>query len=46
MVNEQDFVNLGLSCAGICKTLGRGVGGKGLDNLSKSVCDAMDQLTM
>ena len=46
MANEQDYVDLGLSCADICKALGRGMGGKSLDNLSKSVCDAINQLIM
>ena len=45
MANEQDYVDLGLSCADICKALERGMGGKSLDDLSKSVCDAINQLT-
>ena len=45
MVNEQDYVELGLFCAGICKALKRGIGEKKLDELSKSVCDAINQLT-
>jgi hypothetical protein len=44
MVNEQDYVELGLSCADICKALDRGMNGKKLDDLSKSVCDAINQL--
>ena len=46
MANEQDYVDLGLSCADICKALERGMGGKKLGDLSKSVCDAINQLTM
>jgi len=46
MVNEQDYVELGLSCADICRALDRGMNGKKLDDLSKSVCDAINQLTM
>ena len=46
MVNEQDYVELGLSCADICRALGRGVSGKKLDDLSQSVCQAINQLTM
>ena len=46
MVNEQDYVDLGLSCANICKALERGMGGKKLRDLSKSVRDAINQLTM
>ena len=45
MVNEQDYVELGLFCAGICEALKRGIGEKELDELSKSVCDAIKQLT-
>ena len=45
MANEQDFVDLGLSCANICKALERGMGGKSLTDLSGSVCDAINQLT-
>ena len=45
MVNEQDYVELGLSCADICKALDRGMNGKKPDDLSKSVCDAINQLT-
>ena len=45
MANEQDYVELGMSCADICKALDRGMGEKKLEDLSKSVCDAIDQLT-
>ena len=46
MANEQDCVDLGLFCAHICKGLERGMGGKPLNELSESVCDAINQLTM
>ena len=45
MVSEDDYVELGLNCAEICRALDRGTSGKGLDELSKSVCDAINQLT-
>ena len=45
MANDQDYVDLGLSCANICKALERGMGGKTLDDLSQSVRDAINQLT-
>jgi len=45
MINEQDYVELGLNCADICKTLDRGTNGKKLDDLSQSVCEAINQLT-
>ena len=44
MANEQDYVDLGLSCADICKALERGIDGKSMDDLSKPVCDAINQL--
>ena len=44
MTNEQNYVELGLSCADICRALDRGMNGKKLDDLSKSVCDAINQL--
>jgi len=44
MVNEQDYVDLGLFCADICGALARGMNGKKLDDLSKSVSDAINQL--
>ena len=45
MANEQDYVDLGLSCADICKALEQRMDGKPLDDLIKPVCDAIDQLT-
>jgi hypothetical protein len=44
MANEQDYVDLGLSCADDCKDPERGMDGKSLNDLSKSVRDAIDQL--
>ena len=45
MVNEEDYVDLGLSCADVCKALDRGLEGKQLDELSPSVLEAINQLT-
>ena len=42
--NESDYVELGLTCANVCKTLHRGMDGKKLDNLSQSVLEAIEQL--
>jgi len=44
-MNELDYVELGLGCADICRALDRGVGRKKLDDLSQSVCEAINQLT-
>ena len=46
MINNLDYIELGLACANICNALGRGMNGKRLDDLSQSVCDAIAQLTM
>ena len=45
MLSEQDYIDLGVSCAKICKALERGMGEKKLDNLRGSVCDAINSLT-
>ena len=45
IINEKDYVELGLSCAKVCKTLDRGLAGKRLDELSQSVLEAIQQLT-
>jgi len=45
VTSEADYVELGLSCADICRALDRGMNGKKLEDLSQSVCDAINQLT-
>ena len=45
MSNCQDYVEIGLNCADICTALDRGTNGKKLDDLSRSVCEAINQLT-
>ena len=46
MANEHDYVELGLDCASICRALDKGMGGKRLNDLNPSVCEAINQLTM
>lgn len=46
MVNKQDYVELGLSCGDICKTLDRGLSGRRFDELNQSVLEAIEKLTM
>ena len=46
MANKGDYVDLGLHCAEICKAIARGLNGKKLDNLSPSMCDAINLLMM
>ena len=45
MADELDYVELGFSCADICKALERGVDGKTLSDISQSVCNAINRLT-
>jgi hypothetical protein len=45
MTNEQDYVDLGLNCADICRALDRGTNGKKPGDLGQSVCEAINQLT-
>ena len=44
MVDEQDWVDLGLSCANICQALDQGVAGKRPDELSRPVYDTINLL--
>jgi hypothetical protein len=45
MVDDQEYVDLGISCADVCKVLDRGLDGRRLDDLSQSVLKAIEQLT-
>ena len=45
MTNEQDYVDLGLSCGDVCQALDRGLNERRLDELSKSVLGAIGKLT-
>jgi len=45
MINELDYVELGLACADVCTALDRGLGGKRLEELNDSVREAINQLT-
>lgn len=46
MANEEDYVQVGLSCADICRALDRGLKGRQLGELNQSVLAAISQLTM
>ena len=46
MVGELEYVELGLYCANVCRALDRGMNGKKLDELSQSVYDGINQLTL
>ena len=45
VANKKDYVDLGVCCGEVCQTLGRGLEGRRLDELSKSVLGAIEQLT-
>jgi len=45
MINEVDYVELGLACADVCTTLERGLKGKSLNDLNDSVVETINQLT-
>jgi hypothetical protein len=45
MSNDQDYVDLGLSCSDVCKALDRGLDGRRLDELSQALVGAIEQLT-
>jgi hypothetical protein len=45
MVDNLDYVGLGLSCADVCQAL-YGIKGKRPDELSRSVHDVMDQMML
>ena len=45
MINETDYVELGLTCVDICNALAQGMGGRQPGNLSGSVSNAITNLT-
>jgi len=45
MANELVYVELGLFCARVCRTLDGGAGGGRSDELNRSVLEAINQLT-
>ena len=46
LINQMDYVELGLACAEVCAALDRGLKEKGLDDLNDSVYEAIKQLTL
>jgi len=44
VTNKKDFVELGQSCADVCDALYRGLEGRELDKINKSVLDAIGRL--
>jgi len=45
MLNQSDYVELGLACANVCTALDRGMNGKKMNDLNQSVYEAINQLT-
>ena len=45
MVNDQDYVELGLSCADVCQALDRGLKAGQPNELSESMLGAIVKLT-
>ena len=45
MANEVDYIEFGLFCADVCKALARGVEGRRLNQLSRSMLEAIGRLT-
>jgi len=45
MINEADYVDLGLACADVCGVLERGMRGRRVNELDQSVLEAIERLT-
>ena len=45
MANKVEYVELGLTCAGACEALNRGMSGKQPEQLRPSVLGAIERLT-
>ena len=43
--DDQDYVDLGLSCGAVCKALDRGLNGRRPEDLGPSVLGAIEELT-
>jgi len=46
MIDEVDYVELGLTCADVCNALDRALNGRSLKDLNNSVREATTQLTL
>lgn len=44
-LNEEDYIKLGIACAEVCIALSRGMNGRRLEDLNRSVSEAIVQLT-
>jgi len=46
MINKVDYVELGLACADVCRALDRGMKGRQVKELNRSVLEAIERLTV
>jgi hypothetical protein len=46
MISKADYVELGLTCAGVCEALDRGTDRRQTGQLGQLVLEAIDKLTM
>jgi len=46
MISKKDYVELGLTCGGVCEALTLGIDKRRADQLSQLVLEAIDKLTM
>ena len=46
MISKTDYVELGLTCADVCEALNQGMDRRQADQLSQSVLEAIEKLTM
>ena len=46
MINEADYIELGLACADVCEVLSRRMNIRRVDRLSQSVLRAIERLTV
>ena len=46
MANKRDYVDLSLACADVCSALDRGIKERRVNELSRSVHEAIAQLTV
>ena len=46
MISKADYVELGLTCADVCEALNRGMNGRQTDQLSQTVLEVIEELTL
>ena len=45
MINRKGYVELGLYCADVCRSLDRGLNSRQVDQLGRPVFEAIEELT-